>query len=110
MAFSVFNQTVRLQRPVLGEYIDGIWTEYPPIETEVQTSVQPVTPSQLQLLPEGRRLFAKFTLYSKQELREQDNVYLRGAWYEILHVAPWQNKILPHYMAIAVKKQQEGTT
>lgn len=110
MAFGIFNQTVRMQRPVLGEYVDGVWVDYPPIQLTVKSSVQPVTPSKLQLLPEGRRLDARFTMYSKDELREQDEVFLRGAWYEILHVAPWQNGILPHYMAIAAKKQQEGTT
>lgn len=110
MAFGLFNQTVRVRRPVLGEYVGGVWTEYPPLETSIQTSVQPVQPSKLQLLPEGRRLDARFTLYSKQEIREQDEVLLRGTWYEVLHVAPWQNGILPHFMGIAVKKQQEGTT
>lgn len=110
MAFGIFNQTVRMRRPVLGEYVGGVWTDYPPIETSIQTSVQPVQPSKLQLLPEGRRLDARFTLYSKQEIKEQDEVLLRGTWYEVLHVAPWQNGILPHYMGIAVKKQQEGAT
>lgn len=110
MAFAEFNQKLEIMRPPLGEYILGVWTEYPPALVVVQSSVQPVSPSQVQLLPEGRRIDARFTLYSTEPLKEQDEVKLFGAWYEILHVARWQNKIISHYMGIAVKKQQEGVT
>ena len=110
MAFGVFNQTVRLSRPVLGEYVGGVWKDYPPMQFNIQSSVQPASSSDLKLLPEGRRLDARYTLYSTQKIQEQDEVLLFGQWYEILHVSVWQNKILPHHMAVAVKKQQEGVT
>lgn len=110
MAFRVFNQPIQMRRPVQGTYVRGVWTDFPPVVGVLQTSVQPVTPSQLQLLPEGRRLHAKFTLFSRDEIQEGDEVLILGTWYEVLGVAPWQNGILPHYLGIAVKKQQENVT
>ena len=110
MAFSVFNQTLVLTRDAGGAYVDGLWHESPPLTLSIRASVQPAGESELKLLPEGRRLDASFTLYSRSEIREQDQVVLFGAPYEVLRVARWQNRILPHYKAIAVKMQQENVT
>ena len=110
MAFSVFNQTLDLKRPGSGEYVGGVWQESAPLTLSIRSSVQPSKESDLKLLPEGRRLDASFVLYSRDEIIEQDVVTLFGAPYEVLHVGRWQNRILPHYKAIAVKMQQENVT
>lgn len=110
MAFSIFNKPIALDRYAPGAYIDGVWVKGAVTSLVLQTSVQPTKPSDLQRLPEGRRLEVSFTLYSKQLIQESDEVVLYGARYEVLHVATWQNGILPHYMAIAVKMQEERVT
>lgn len=110
MAFSVFNQSLTLLRPGADAYVGGLWQEDAASPVSIRSSVQPTKESDLKLLPEGRRLFASFTLYSKTEIKEEDRVELFGSMYEVLHVARWQNRILPHYKAIAVKMQEETVT
>lgn len=105
-----FNQNIPAMRPLQGEYIDGIWVEVPPSTFTLSASIQPTKESDVKLLPEGRRTFAKFTLYSKQEVKEMDQVVIRGDLYEILHTGPWQNGVINHYKSIAVKMQKEGET
>lgn len=110
MAFNVFNQTLTLQRTGPGGYTGGLWQEGTSGQVSIRSSVQPSSPKELQLLPEGRREAGAFTLYSKTEIRLEDVVMLFGDPYEILKVEIWQNRILPHYKAIAVKMQKEGET
>jgi hypothetical protein len=114
MAFAEFNQLLSATRPQQGQYVDGIWVDSPKSNYTLSTSVQPISPTDVEmfgaLLPEGRRVNNSFSLYSTQEMQLWDQVLIRGSWYEILYVAPWQNNIVPHYKAIAVKMQEEGRT
>jgi hypothetical protein len=114
MAFAVFNKAIPVRRKQPGGYFEGIWQQnddeagMDPGQPTILGSVQPSTPSQVLLLPEGRRIQASFTIYTTDVLNEMDEVQIRGDWYEVLRLAPWENGILPHTQAIAVKKQREG--
>ena len=105
MAFPVFNRTITGQRLVGGSYVDGLWVEVPPLAIAIQTSVQAPRDSDLQRLPEGRRTERAYVLYSTQVILEADIFTIYGEPYEVLHVAVWQNNIIPHYKAIAVKME-----
>lgn len=105
-----YNQIISAMRPMQGEYVDGIWVEYPGMTFSLSTSVQPTRPSDVLLLPEGRRVEASYTLYSKQKVLEKDQVVIKGSRYEILHVGPWKNGLINHFKSVAVKMQEEGVT
>ena len=106
MAFAQFNQPVTGTRPQGGAYIGGIWVAAPAVPVTSRTSVQAPRDSDLQLLPEGRRADRSYVLYSKQPILEADVYSIYGEPYEVLHVAVWQNRVIPHYKAIAVKMNE----
>lgn len=109
MALARFNQTIQGRRARKGEYVGGIWRRGVEERITIQTSVQPSPEKDLALLPEGRRLNAAYTLYSRTEIIEGDIVKLYGADYEVLRVAVWRNGVQPHYRAIATKMQARET-
>lgn len=110
MAFEIFNQALFVLRPAEGYYEGGEWFEGSESTFTIRSSVQPTSPRDLQLLPEGRRVVAAYTLYSKSVIREKDRITIYGDQYEVLKVFVWQNGILPHYQAIASKMQEELET
>lgn len=108
MSFFGRPQTVR--RRGAGEYVNGFWVENTEFEAiPVRGSIQPMNGEDMQSLPEGRRTKAGYKLYTKTELRtasegvNPDEVFLFGEWYEVFHVEPWQNGILPHYKCFLQK-------
>lgn len=109
MAFSVFNREVTGYRPTVGSYVDGEWVKGAPVVLSIQTSVQPSPSQDLQLLPEGRRETGAYTLYTHTEVRNGDIFTLYGDEHEVLKVETWQNNIISHYKAIAVRMQKEGS-
>lgn len=109
MAFDVFNQTVIGRRRTGGAYVNGLWVWAHMADLTLRTSVQAPKDSDLQLLPEGRRTERAYVLYSKQVIREADILNIYGDDYEVLNVAVWQNGIIPHYKAIAVKMTKMET-
>lgn len=109
MAFDIFNKTVTGTRKTGGAYVEGDWVPSPPVPLVLRTSVQPSPKKDLELLPEGRRESAAYSLFSKTEIQNGDIVVLFGENYEVLAVEIWQNGILPHYKGVAAKMQKEGS-
>jgi hypothetical protein len=75
----------------------------------INCSVQPLTPKEMEMLPEGRRNEEVFRLYTDTELhtvedKNPDKIDVLGDTYEVLSVARWRNSIIPHYKAIIVKQ------
>ncbi len=114
-AFNVFRKPLTVKRPAGGSYVNGKWVESgAPSEITIKASVQPATTEDLQSLPENRRQYGAYRVYSStqfQSLEEDENnpdvVVIGGNDYEIAQVQPWQNGIVPHYKAIAVRVQPE---
>lgn len=112
-AFNVFRKTIVLKRPAAGDYnTSGEWVEGAVTQSNIKASVQPATTEDLQSLPENRRQLGAYRLYSDtafQPVTEDganpDVVEINGEDYEIAQVMPWQNGVVPHYKAIAVRVQ-----
>jgi len=76
---------------------------------EFTASVQPLTGKEKLALPEGVRENATYRLYTDYELKtadesgnkKADRVTIFSKTYEIIIVEIWQNKVIPHYKAIA---------
>lgn len=112
-AFNIFRKPRIVKRPTGGSYINGEWVETgEPTVITVMASVQPATTEDLQSLPEARRTLGAYRVFSDtkfQSLEEDANnpdvIVIYDNDYEIAQVQPWQNGIVPHYKAIAVRVQ-----
>jgi hypothetical protein len=68
----------------------------------------------MQLLPEGRRESMAFALFTDSRLfpaatatgKNADRVTLYGSQFEIVACDIWQNNVIPHYKALAVRLGQ----
>lgn len=101
------RKTLTVSRRSAGTYVDGLWVEGSESAFTVQASVQPLSPKEVLLLPEGRRTEQSFVLLTDTELNvttstNPDTVTIYGRKFEILKVEQWQNTILPHYRCVAV--------
>lgn len=92
-----------------GEFNEnGIWVPGTQELIPIRCTVQPATPEDLQSLPEGRRQSRAFRIFTRAFLRavatkNPDQVQINGERYELLSVQIWQNNIINHYTAIAVR-------
>ena len=105
------THTLQIKRRFQGEYVDGIWVGYqhgPDQIVNITGSVQPTKESDVQLLPEGRRTQRSYKIYTYDVVKEQDIVPIYDELYEVLHVARYNNALIPHYKAIAVAMRREG--
>lgn len=114
--FAIFRKPLVVTRVAAGGYVGGVWQEGAPVSIDIRASVQPTSPEDMELLPEGRRGRLAYTLFSDTELRTADSntgtnadrVTIDGAVYEVSAVAPWQNSILPHYRAVVTLEPEQS--
>lgn len=105
MAFGEFNQTLTGEIPSEPTNVGGVMQAGTPTALEVRASVQPSSSGDLQMLPEGRRVYKSFTLFSRNEIKEQYRLTIYGDPFECVHAEPWKNGLLPHYKAIFQRVQ-----
>lgn len=113
--FGVFRKPLQVSRGGQGQYVDGIWQGGATSSFTIEASVQPATPDDIQLLPEGKRDRLAYTLYSDTALRiANDNtqqpgdvVTIDGETFEAMARRPWQNNIIDHHVAIVVKEAEQ---
>jgi hypothetical protein len=103
VAFSAFSQTVTGTRTTAGGYVDGLYQPGTSSAISINSSVQPSTDREIELLPEGERQKGAYTLRSKTEVLPDDVFDIYGDSYRVLKVQRWTNSIIPHWQAIAVK-------
>jgi hypothetical protein len=104
------RQTLSVSRPT-GEWVDGDWVAGTPESISIEASVQPITGSDLQSLPEGRRDRTAYLLLTNTELKtvrdsagtNPDTVEINGMTCEIIRCDPWERCSLAHYSATAVE-------
>lgn len=106
MAFVEFNQTVNGVRRAAGTYVNGVFVPGAETPLSIESSVQPASEIELRLLPEARREDGAYSLRSESEIRNGDIFTLFGDEYEVLRLQVWQNGVIPHYMAVAVRMNQ----
>lgn len=89
--------------------VKGRWTDGAEAAFQFTASVQPLKGNELLTLPEGLREKETYKLYTSTQLftarenddKKPDKVQIFGKTFEIIKVEIWQNKVIPHYKAIA---------
>lgn len=110
-----FRRPLTVTRYGEGEWVDGMWQEGEPETLIIRASVQPTSPDDMEMLPEGRRDRQAFTLYSDDPFRTADDnegtnadrVEIDGVTYEVSARAPWQNSIIPHHRSVVTKVAEQ---
>ena len=106
--FAVFRQSLQVVSTAAGSYAEGVWTNGQQTLSLVSASVQPITPEEMQLVPENRRIEARYTLYTDTELKaanqdagiNADIVYIRSRMFEVLGCDYWRNNVINHYRVV----------
>lgn len=95
-----------------GRYTDGRWEQVKETTVEIPAHVQPASPLEVELLPEGKRGRAAIRLFSAEDLspglegtaRNGDIVEFRGRRWEVAAVEDFSHYGLAadHWEALAV--------
>lgn len=100
---SYFRETFQIERQAAGAYVGGVYVPGGVLETVTVTdsSVQPATQQQVELLPEGQRVKASLAIFTdtliktvdEQTKIKADVVIARGKRWEVQkvleHGTPW---------------------
>jgi len=95
-----------------GSYsAEGIYSENE-TQTTIYASVQPTTPDDLQILPEGRRQNKSYKLFTSSNLKDlqsqnPDQLEIDGERFEVIKVEKWSNNIINHYAAIVTRLEDQ---
>lgn len=111
---SSFRQELTVKRRAEGAYNDAGFYEVEGADTTlpIMASIQPVSGSDLVLLPENRREEELLKLYTdtlligaeKGSPTNCDIVTIDGFDYEVVKVFPWKNNVIPHYKVVVAKR------
>ena len=101
-----------IRRTEGGEYVDGIWQPGTESEFTARYSVQPTSPDDMEMLPEGRRERRAYTLFGDDSLQgvgtdNPDLVQIDGEWYEVSAVQEWRNTLIPHCRSIVTRLEEQ---
>ena len=96
-AIGLESEIVTVTRRAAGSRTKGLVTPGASSTLTVSASVQPITPRQAQMLPEGIRQSASFVVFSGTELKATDpltgavgdTISYRGRTWEIVSVEDW---------------------
>lgn len=108
-----FRRSLTVRRYGASGYVDGLWTESSPSDTTESYSVQPASPDDMKLLPEGRQTDISYRLFGDQQLRgangqtNADMVLIDGEWYEVMSEGRWQNGVISHYTALVTRMEDQ---
>lgn len=103
-----FRRPLTAKRTGSGSYVAGMWTEGLQTEFEILASVQPASPTDMQMLPAGRRsqfafkLFTNTQLFTADKLQNADRVVINGEEYTVVVSNSWQN-FMPHYQVLVTR-------
>lgn len=109
---SSFRKTltiVRLKKPELMD--NGMFTVPKEEQITVNASVQPMKPTEMQALPEGRRGCRAVKVYSDEMLwmpnqmtgQQADKFMWMGLWFEVVASDWYQSDVINHYRAYATE-------
>ena len=104
--FAIFRKPLTVKRLEPGAWVNGLWVEGDETTIQVNVSVQPTSPEDMQSLPEGRRERKSYSLFGDTRLRSvedganPDRVVINGDDYEVVTSSEWRNGILPHNRSI----------
>ena len=101
-----------IYRQEKGSYVRGVWVEGPEVEVVVEVNIQPVKPSEVQMMPESDRTREWYKVYSADLLRtkqegadgwDADEFEWQGHRYQIMKVQNYSMSILDHFKAWAAR-------
>jgi hypothetical protein len=81
---SRFGRPVIVQSSPAGSYVDGIWVEPVRTNSTIIASVQPMTPKEVMLLPEGDRQKEAMKLYSTYQFKTQKDGTMETSDYVLI--------------------------
>lgn len=80
---------VSLTRATAGGYNeDGEWVPGASTTATIRAAIQPASGNQLMDVPEGMRTEARWLLWSRSEVRENDTVTSGGVSYRVMYLWP----------------------
>lgn len=105
------RKTLEVTRFAAGTRASGKWQEGTPSNFDIEASVQPLKPREMEMLPEGRRNSQSYRLYTDTNLHpinkasgiSPDKVEIEGEMFEVFSNEIWKNDIIPHYKAVIIK-------
>ena len=95
-----------------GSYVRGVWVDGAEVEVVVEVNIQPVKPSEVQMMPESDRTREWYKVYSADLLRtkqegdngwDADQFEWQGHRYEVMKVQNYSMSILDHFKAWAAR-------
>ena len=101
-----------IYRQEAGSYVRGVWVEGPIVEVPIRANIQPLKPSEVQMMPESDRTREWYKVYSADLLRtkqEGDNGWdaeqfeWQGHRYEAMKVQNYAMGTLDHWKAWAAR-------
>lgn len=107
------RQSLTVTRESGGAYVNGKWVVGTPSTFTIDASVQPLTASELELLPEARRasgesykLYADLTpaLNTVTTSENPDSISIFSHDFEVFSVERWENSIVNHKKYIVTRK------
>lgn len=94
LAIDTYAVPVTRTRRAAGAYVAGVFTPGAATTATIQAAIFAITPRALQDLPEGIRSDAKWTAWSRSDLRTAagdlpaDTLTWQGATWRVIHVWP----------------------
>lgn len=108
------KHTLTVKRRALGDYDSAGFFKVSGQDTEftISASVQPMTGSEMLLLPENRReletkkIFTSTKLYGIEKGNgvNADIVIIDGDEFEVVRVYAWKNNVINHYKIFVAKR------
>ena len=110
-SFDIFRKDLTLIRKSGGSYVDGRWAEGSETQSIIFSGLQPLTPREMQELPEGRRTNQTYKLYSDDQMftvedENPDIIVIDGERFEVISSGPYQSNIINHYKTVISKADQ----
>lgn len=110
--FSVFRQTLSVTRRAQGQYVNGIWQEGATSNLNIEASIQPASPDDINLLPEGRKQSKAYTLFTSDSLvtansnanQNPDIVTIDGDDFIVSVEAIWDNNLINHNKYVVTRQ------
>ena len=105
---SSFRRAFVVKRKATGSITNGIFTEGATSTINITASIQPLKPSEIQQLPEGRRNRKVFWVITSTKLNvvsttNPDIITVGTENFELDSAEEWQNNVINHYKYMAMK-------
>ncbi len=103
-----FRKPYTVKRVAAGSVSNGYYSNGASSTISISASVQPLKPSDILQLPEGRRNKQLFYIITDTQLNivttsNPDKITISGSDYELDQEEVWQNGVISHYKYLAIK-------